>query len=285
LKTKRGPLRWYGGKGQLAKRLLPLIPEHKTYVEVFAGGAALFFAKEPSPIEVINDLDSGLTNLYRVLRDKDKFQRFQLLVELWPYSREEYYANRDNWRECENDVERAVRLFVVARQCFSGALKAGWSKDVDRGSRGMSKAVARYLSAVDQLPEIRERLQTVQVENRDFRKIIQEYDRPGTFFYLDPPYVTGTRRAKNVYEHEMTDEDHEDLVELLLGIKGKAMLSGYATPIYGPLECACWKRIDFEWSCTAGANSVRKSSKDIESARQKQARVETVWLKDWSSRN
>jgi DNA adenine methylase len=266
-------------------RFLPLIPEHKTYVEVFAGGAALFFAKERSPIEVINDLDSGLTNLYNVLKDKEKFERFQILVELSPYSRKEYFAYRANWKDCEDDVEQAARYFVVARQCFSGNLKGGWSKDIDGGSRGMSKAVARYLSAVERLPEVHRRLRGVQVEELDFRKIIQEYDRPSTFFYLDPPYVTSTRRAKDVYHHEMTDEDHDDMIELLLGIKGKAMLSGYANPIYGPLECACWKRIDFDWSCTAGVNSVMKSSKDMETARKRLARVETIWLKNWSARN
>ncbi len=257
-----------------------MIPEHKTYVEVFAGAAALFFAKEPSQIEVINDLDSGLLNIYRVLKDKEKFERFQLLVELSPYSREEYLYCQASWKDCEDDVERAARYFVVARQCFSGDIKAGWSMSVDDSRRGMPKGVASYLSAVDRLPEVHKRLRTVQLEASDFRKIIQKCDRPDTFFYLDPPYVTDTRRAKDVYQHEMTDEDHEDLVELLLGIKGKAMLSGYANPIYGPLECACWKRIDFDVSCTAGANSVMKSSNDKETARQRFARVETVWLKD-----
>ncbi len=149
----------------------------------------------------------------------------------------------------------------------------------------MPKVVASYLSAIERLPEIHSRLRTAKLENRDFREIIKEHDGPDTFFFLDPPYVTGTRRAKDVYQHEMTDEDHEELIELLLGIKGKAMLSGYANPIYGPLECACWKRIDFAVTCAAGANSVMKSSNDKETAKQRFARVETVWLKDWSPRN
>jgi DNA adenine methylase len=284
-KTKIGPLRWYGGKCQLVKHLLPLIPEHKTYVEVFAGGAALFFAKEKSPVEVLNDLNSGLVEFYRVLRNSEKFNQFQLLVELTPYSREEYCDSRASWEDCEDDVERAVRWFVAARQCFSGVFGAGWSKAVDAGSNGISSTVSRYLSAVKRLPEVHERLRGVQIENGDFLKIIKNYDRSGTFFYLDPPYVTGTRRSKQVYQHEMTDEDHEELVEMLLGIKGKAMLSGYAHPIYGPLECAGWKRIDINAKCTAGASTIKKGGLDKEAAKQKLDRVETVWLKDWSSSN
>jgi len=85
-KKLRPPLRWFGGKQRLAGKLLPLIPPHTTYVEVFAGGAALFFAKEVSPLEVINDLDSGIVNLYRVLRDKEKFEEFRFRVALSPYS-------------------------------------------------------------------------------------------------------------------------------------------------------------------------------------------------------
>jgi DNA adenine methylase len=239
----------------------------------------LFFAKEPSPIEVLNDLNSGLVEFYRVLRNPEKFKRFEILVELTPYSREEYCYSRESWRDSQDDVERAARWFVAARQCFSGVFGAGWSKDVDTSSKGISSTVSRYLSAVKRLPQVHERLRGVQIENGDFRKIIQDYDRSGTFFYLDPPYVTGTRRSKNVYQHEMTDEDHEELVELLLGIKGQAMLSGYAHPIYGPLECAGWRRIDINAKCTAGASTVKKDGPENEALKQEVDRVESVWLK------
>jgi len=122
-------------------------------------------------------------------------------------------------------------------------------------------------------------LSQVHTPIRDFRKILEEYDDRDAFFYLDPPYVKNTRRAPNVYQHEMTDEDHEDMVELLLGIKGKAILSGYAHPIYGPLECACWKRIDYEVNCRTAFKAISQSGVDKETARKKMARTETVWLK------
>lgn len=103
-KKLKSPLKWYGGKTRMVNKLLPLIPKHKAYVEVFAGSAAVFFAKGVSPLEVINDLDSGLVNFYRVLRDPEKLPRFSHLVQLTPYSREEFVFCRETWKTCRNDV-------------------------------------------------------------------------------------------------------------------------------------------------------------------------------------
>ncbi len=255
-----------------------MIPEHQTYVEAFAGGAALFFAKERSPFEVLNDRNSGLVNLLEVIADSNKFQRFQLKVEIYPYSREEFEYCRDNWGDGVDDVERAARYFVAMRQSFNGVGKS-WSRAKHESARGMSRAVSKYLSAVEALPEISQRLKTVQIENRDFRQIIKDYDHIDAFFYLDPPYIADTRLSPNVYEHEMTNEDHEELVDLLLRIKGKAMLSGYAHPIYGPLECAGWKRTDMEVKCTSGASTFDKTGMDKATAEKRMERTETVWLK------
>jgi len=106
-KTLMPPFPWMGGKVWLAKRLAENLPQHHTYVEVFGGAAALLLAKPPSPVEVYNDIDSGLVNFFRVLRDEEKFKRFMRMVTLTPYSREEYNAARERWRDVENDVERA----------------------------------------------------------------------------------------------------------------------------------------------------------------------------------
>jgi DNA adenine methylase len=272
------PIPWYGGKYELAQKLIPFIPKHHSYIEVFAGGAGVFWAKDRSDMEVLNDLDSGLVNFYRVIRDPVKFKQFRFLVELRPYSRAEYDHCKTTWRDCHDDADRAARWFVVARQSFNAVFGGGWKRDTKRSRRGMCADVSSYLSVVERLPEIHERMMGVQVENRDFRKVLNEYDAPDAFFYLDPPYIRGTRRAPNVYQHEMTDEDHEDMVELLLGLKGKAILSGYAHPIYGPLECAGWKRVDYQVNCRTAVKSISESGVDKETAKKKMARTETVWL-------
>ena len=206
-KCLKGPLRWFGGKANFVSKLLPLIPEHTTYVEVFAGGAALFFAKPRSRLEVINDLDEGLVNFYRVLQDPAIFGRLYRSMLLTPYSREEYEYCKRSWKVTTDPVERAFRWFVAAQQCHGGFFGGGFAVSVDQSRRGMSQKVSGYLSAVERLPKVSRRMQAVRIEQRDFSEIIKNYDSPKTFFYLDPPYVHSTRSGKRYYAHEMTDRD------------------------------------------------------------------------------
>jgi DNA adenine methylase len=121
------------------------------------------------------------------------------------------------------------------------------------------------LQKVEGLPEIVARLRMVAIENDDFRKIIPRYDTQDTFFYLDPPYVPETRESGG-YQHEMSYEDHVDLVNLLLKLRGKAMLSGYANPLYRRLEQRGWVRRDF-------SREVQSTSKH-----KHLKRVESVWM-------
>lgn len=259
----------------MVTKLLPLIPSHRIYVEPFGGGASLLFAKEPSLVEVYNDIDSGLVNFFRVLRDPIKFDRLLKLASLTPYSREEYEYCRDTWNACEDDVERAYRWYVVVRMSFNG--NHSWSYNVTASSRGMAEATSRWLSAIDRLPAVHERIMRVQIEHDDFRRILERYDTPETFFYLDPPYIPETRRGGK-YKHELTEDDHRDLVSLLLNLQGMAMLSGYAHEIYTPLEEAGWKRIDFETTCHAAGRTRQTGILGKGAAMRKQKRVESVWL-------
>jgi len=270
----RSPIWWFGGKGMMTKKLLPLIPEHKTYVEPFGGGASLLLAKKPSPVEVYNDVDSGLVNFFKVLSDPKLFERFYRKVAVLPYSRELYNECRESWQECEDSVERAVRWFVVARQSFSGRFGASWSFAVTKSARGMAGRASWWLSAIEQLPEIHTRLQRVQIEHNDFRKVIKAYDTPETFFYLDPPYVHLTRSSSR-YQHELSDADHKDLIELLKNIKGKVLLSGYDNPLYEDLG---WHKKQWQTVCHAAGKTRAAKIQGKGSAKKMQPRTECVWM-------
>jgi len=262
----------------MVKKLLPLIPKHHTYVEVFGGAANLLLAKEPSAVEVYNDIDSGLVNFFRVIRDKDKFKRFYEQVMLIPYSREEFYYCTDTWRDEEDDILRAVKWFVAARQSFGGKLGGSWGYGVTASSKGMAHRVSAWFSSIELLPEVSERFLRVQIEHNDFRKILKAYDTEETFFYLDPPYVLETRRGGEVYRNEMTLSDHEELVNLLLHVKGKAMLSRYEHSVYKPLEQAGWTKLVFEARChVTGTTKGTKYLQNKENA-EKLKRTECVWL-------
>lgn len=263
----RSPLKWYGGKWHLVSKFVDWIPEHKTYVEVFSGSAALLFAKKQADLDVINDLDDGVTNFFQVLRDPMKAKELHRRLQLTPYTEADFLEARATWRDCADDVERVRRWFVSIRLAYGGLQRSGFGFSRNEGRKGMPSSVSGFVSAVDRIPDVAERLRRVQVMRRDFREIIEMFDMPETFFYLDPPYIHDTRKSKSDYAHEMTDVDHEELVEKLLGMRGKAMLSGYATPIYGPLECAGWVRKDISWK-----TCMTKRNMD---------RTETVWIKNW----
>ena len=181
-KILKTPLsKYYGGKFNMVKFLLQFVPPHKVYVEVFGGSGALLFAKEPSKLEVFNDIDSEVVNFFRVLRDKRKFKEFYRQVLLVPYSREEFKNFLKTLGE-GNEVERAVKFFVCIKQAYGGQLRgAVWSY-----AKNTNKDVSAYLGAIEDLPQVVERLRRVQIDNRDYREIFEIYDSEETFFTAIP---------------------------------------------------------------------------------------------------
>jgi len=259
-------------------KLLKFIPPHKVYVEVFGGGASLLFAKEPADVEIYNDINSGLVNFFRVLRDEEKFKEFYRKVFLTPWSREEFNFCQKNRNDCQDDIERAYRFFVSVRMSFSGTIEGGWARSLYNTNNKMAGHTSQWIGLIKKLPEIHCRIMSVQIEHCDFRKLINLYDTDKTFMYLDPPYIHETRNTTDLYKNEMDNKDHEDLVSLILSGKSKFLLSGYNHPIYKPLEDAGWQRIDFKTSCWAVGRT--KSSKILGkgAALEKAARTESVWL-------
>ncbi len=280
----RSPITWFGGKGLLARKIVPLFPQHQCYVEPFSGGASCLFAKPPSPVEVINDIDSDIVNFFRVLRDPQKFEQFHRLASLTPYSREEFVHYRSDWRtkwqECVDDVERAYRWYVIARMSFAGEVGRSWGRSVGTSRLGMANAVAQWLSIVDILPAIAERVRTVQIEHGDWLQILESYDAPNTLFYVDPPFVQSTR-CGGKYQYEMDNGEHRELVEVLLRIQGKVVLSGYINTIYLPLEEAGWERVDLSTMCYAVGRTRLTGLKGAGSLSKhgiQHMRTETLWI-------
>lgn len=254
------PFPLFGSKQLLTPTLLDLIPPHDVYVEVFSGSAALLFAKRPAALEVWNDLDSGLVTFFRVLRDGRASAELHRLLELTPYSREEWQTCKRTWRDAETDVEKARRWFVSLTQTFSKTPhSAGWSYC----KQPNGSAVSKFRGYVERIPNCTRRMQLVQVEQRDAVNLITTYDAPNVLFYADPPYVPQTRKSGG-YHHEMTIEDHERLLATLTSCAGMVLLSGYRSPLYDE-ALAGWRRVDCEtvnWS----ANKRRDK------------RTECIWL-------
>lgn len=265
-------LPWFGGKAKLADWIIASLPPHQTYVEPFGGAMAVLLRKAPSPVEVYNDVDGGLVNFWRVVRDPALYGDLQRRLALTPYARAEYQAARRTWRDEFDPLERAALWWTMVRQGFSAhaSKHAGWSYTVGWSARGMSREVSKYLNAIEGLAAVHERIQRVQIEEGDWRAVMDRYDGPETLFYLDPPYVPATRRAGG-YAHELSIEDHRELVARALAIKGGAVLSGYDHPLYAPLVDAGWSVRRREVYCHA-AGRTRASGLHG------QTRVECLWL-------
>ena len=266
------PLIWFGGKGMFVPKLLPLIPEHMTYVEVFGGGGSLFLSKPKSHVEIFNDIDSQLITFFRVLQEPEEFAEFQRLLTVTPFSEELYYEFRHTWPEEPDRVRRVWKWFTVVRSSYGG--QAG--KNKTGGWQGVSKVkdmANAWLLAVNRLPEVSARFRQAIIANRDFRNIMPAYDGPGTFFYLDPPYVRETRSGGG-YSYEMTNEDHAEMVEIVQGLTGRVLISGYNHEIYQPLnENPDWDRQDYETvAFVAGRTKL-----DPDNPYKKPTRTESVW--------
>ncbi len=264
-----------GGKGRLVSKILPLMPEHHIYVEPFGGGGAVLLNKPRSPIEVYNDLDSGLVTLFRVLRDPVKAARLAWLGAYTPRSREEYDNFKHTWQEPADDVEQALRWWYVSRCSFGGTWGKSWGFSVHAQGRGTSQACSAWLGAQDNLAHIHHRMMQVQIEHADYRRVIKTFDSPRTLFYFDPPYVMATRNAGACYRHEFTDADHRALVDQLLQLQGMAMLSGYPSALYLPLEEAGWVRHDWKLHCSAVGRTRVYMAKG---AMVDQERPESLWV-------
>lgn len=265
------PCQWYGGKGNHARWIVRHLPRDgvQVYCEPYAGMASvLWHLPRPYPVEVLNDLDKRVVTLFRVLQNERHFQQLAHQLTWTPYARDEFARALDmlaRWDELD-PVDRAWAFFVAMNMSVSAAPKTpgNWSRTFI-SSRGMADTTCKWRGRLRLLEWWHDRFSRVQIDCRDALEVIRYWDREDTLFYLDPPYVHGTRRNKSVYAHEQDDAHHEALVSLLLTIKGRAVVSGYDHPIYRRLDEAGWRRVERHTYAQAKPNH-------------RSRRVEVLWL-------
>lgn len=238
---------WYGGKFNHLEWLLPFLPPSHHYCEPFGGSAAILLNRDPSPVETYNDIDGEVVNFFRVLRDDT--ENLLRTIALTPFSREEFYFAVNPDGDGTDDLERARRFYVCARQARTGLAQTAtlgrWANCKNTSRSGMSGAVSRWLGSAESLPEIAERLLRVQIENRPAIDVIRLYDSRGTLFYCDPPYVHSTRGDNKAYGFEMDEQEHRKLAEVLRNCQGKVAISGYRCNLMDELFPG-WNRYDAE---------------------------------------
>lgn len=204
---------WMGGKRRLVKEILPLFPEHRTYVEPFAGGAAVFFHKQPSHVEVINDVNNDLVNLYRVI--KFHLEEFVRHFRWALVSRQEFLWAQQSSPETLTDIQRAARFYYLQKLAF-GAKAVGQTF----GTSAISPPKLNLLRIEEDLSQAHLRLARTVIEHLDWAECIRRYDRPETLFYLDPPYWDTTG-----YGVDFPLDQYRLMAELAQSIQGRMVIS------------------------------------------------------------
>lgn len=270
IKTTRPSLRWHGGKWNLAPWIISHFPIHRVYTEAYGGAASVLMRKSRARVEIYNDLNQDLINLFRVLQDDARAKKLLRKILLTPFARDEYELG---YIKVKDPIERARRFIILSFMGFgSNACSSKWRT----GFRGVgilssAHAVDDWTTYPEGLTRTIERFRGVIVENKPAVEIIQRNDGPDTLHYVDPPYVHVTRQKAertNYGDFEMTDAQHIDLGHVLNQVKGMVILSGYACELYDKNLYSKWHRIER----SALADGAKK-------------RTEVLWLNNAAFKN
>jgi DNA adenine methylase len=241
------PIRYFGGKGTMFNEIIERFPvkdSYRIYIEPFGGTYSVgFHMPYVPPVEIYNDLERNVYSLYHVLRDDGLYEKFAKAVNLIPFSEDERREAKEKLKdESISLLDRAISFFVVNRMSHNGIGGISLNMIV---RRNMSKSVSDYLSAVDRLPEVHQRLSRVMVLNRDAIELMERYSSHDVFMYCDPPYVWDTRGATR-YSVDNDNEWHKRFVQTCIASKSKILISGYEHEIYEELERNGFKKIKFD---------------------------------------
>jgi len=259
------PFGYFGSKNKLAIQLCNDLPPHHCWVEAFCGSASLTLAKPPAPIEIINDIDSEITNLFEQLRNNH--EKLCEQISLTPYSSQELKKARKISGN-ESELERARKFLVQSMMAVNGIFgkeKGGFSSSNSYSRNFKEARVNRWNNLPDRIYKVVQRLKNTRIENRDAIELIEKFvNRPATLIYLDPPYL-GERT--NGYNIDANDEFyHKKLLKIANKSKCMIFISGYENEMYSSfLTKKGWQK-----------KKIETSTKD--SKGKNHARTEVIWM-------
>lgn len=251
------PTSYYGGKQNLISTILPLIPDHTTYIEPFVGGGAIFWAKRPSEVEIINDYNRELINFYEIVQNE--FVELEKMVRISLHSRSLHsdatviYNNPHMFSR----IQRAWAVWTLAAQSFSSMLDGSWGYDKLKGTTSQKITSKRDSFTIDYAI----RMQNVQIENTDALRIINSRDYENAFIYCDPPYYNSDCGHYDGY----SIDDFENLLKVLSKIKGKFLMSSYPSEILSKYTVDNgWNTMKIEQTVSVANGTGKPGKKKIE---------------------
>lgn len=250
------PISYYGGKQQMLRHILPLVPSHHTYTEAFAGGAALFFAKPPSPVEVINDTNGQLVSFYHCLQNR--FEQLSRLVELTLHSRKQFdhatfiYNNPQHFPR----LKVAWAVWMLSVQGFSSKLDGSFG--YDRQGNSVAKKLMGKKATFGLA--LRDRIALTQIECTDALRVIESRDWEQAFHYVDPPYYNSNCAHYRGY----SEADFELLLQLLGRVKGKFLLSSYPSSLLSRyVHEMGWQQLEVEKTIAVSGNNPKRKKVEV----------------------
>ena len=212
----KAPFGWVGGKHYVARQIIPFIPPHHLYVEVFGGGLSLFYQKEMSKCEIVNDINDELINLHLCIKNKP--ETLTLYLENMVKSKTLFEAIKDKKIQPKNDIEQAAFTFYIINNSF-GSNQRSFHHFFHKSHPERNHLLRNHIK---DFKKYSKRMKYVVLENRSFERLIPSVDSSGTFFYCDPPYVGTENYYKNC---SFGEKEHKKLREVLGKIQGKFILS------------------------------------------------------------
>lgn len=226
----RAIIKYPGSKWSMAEWIISKFPPHHSYLEPFFGSGAVLFKKERSKIETINDLDGDVVNLFEWIRNDP--EQLAAAIYMIPYARDVYERAWAEQHTERDPFQRAVNFYI--RMMMGHGFRTtgeivGWKNDVQ--GREAAYATRHWCQLPEMIMVAAERLRGVQIDNRPAVEIISRFNFPNVMIYADPPYLLSTRNRAQ-YRHEMTEDEHVDLLEALIAHRGPVLLSGYQSDLY-----------------------------------------------------
>jgi len=274
-----GPALWFGGKSNWQlPHILRVLPRTPVFVEPYGGAGSVILSKEPVEVEVYNELDERLVNLMNAIKDPVRFHKLYHRAYFSLYSREEFVKALDIMANSNDEDDKAYAFFILQNQGYGGisTLPGHWGRAFT-SDKSVAKKVRTFYLRVDRIPRQHERLQNINIYEKDALDIIAAYDSIHTCMYLDPPYTPKSRVNKKVYKVDQDAEHHKKLVKLILNCDSAIILSGYKDELYNPLEKAGWDKIERNTAASSSARNRGMKTLGTGSLLKHVPRTEVVW--------
>ncbi len=272
----RVPLGYPGNKTKSITQIIPHLPYRSTYCEPCGGTGAILFARHESPLEVYNDRYGGIVSFYRCMRDDTLWLKLRERIELTVHSREEFIWCKQTWEDVSDDVERAARWYYLNQNSFGQQ-----GRNFGRAIKGKAQHGNALRNNLKLFAPAHFRLRNVQIENLDWRKCLTDYDNQDAVFYIDPTYV---KFAKGAYTHNMTIDDHKEMIQRINHAKGFVAVSGYDDPetheIYDKIEWDHFYKWRVHTSSVALAFSDTNNREGMDDDIKRHHVVEALWVKE-----